>query len=89
MCVFMHIKLQFRLTFLFLMLDKNRNVHFKALGPWTEIILKQFQCSWADMSIFLLHVCVETNKAKPASLPRLPKHKEKTFVVSQANITMR
>lgn len=64
-------KIQLRLVFLFLTEDKNRNVHFKALGPRTEIILKPFQCSWRYMSIFSLHAGVETSQAKPASLPKL------------------
>lgn len=86
MCVFVHNKIQLRLSFLFLMEDKNRNMHFKTLGLWTEIILKQFQYSWAYLSIFSLHAGVETSWAKPVSLPRSPKHKERMFVDSKARI---
>lgn len=59
--------------------DKNRNMYFKALVPWIEIVWKQFLCLWSYISILSLQV-------KPSSFPRLPNQKEGIFVVSKANI---
>lgn len=59
--------------------DKNRNMYFKALVPWTEIVFNQFLCLWSYMSILSLQV-------KPSSFTRFPKQKRRIFVVSKANI---
>lgn len=59
--------------------DKNRNMYFKAVVPWTEIVWKKFLCLWSYTSILSLQV-------KPSSFSRLPNQKERIFVVSKANI---
>lgn len=67
MCVSVNTKIQLRLVFIFLMEDKNRNIDFKALGPWTEIIWKQF-----NEDIWAFSHCMQVWKLARQNPPLFP-----------------